>query len=190
MECLKTIYKRRSIRKFKRKTVSVDILKKIVECGSMAASGMNRQPLKYVIAASEEKTSRIFKHTRWAGYLKGEGSPSFKERPAAFILVFNDSDIAKSGYELDAGAAIQNILLSACDHGLGTCWLGAIDRDEICEIAGTDDKYELISAVAVGYPDQISVAEQSKGDIKYYLDEQGVLHVPKRGGDEIILSIC
>lgn len=190
MKCLKAIYERRSIRKFKRESIPIEILKKIVECGSMAASGSNKQPLKYIIVNSNEKTSQVFKHTRWAGYLKGKGSPSFKERPAAFILVYNDNDIRNDGYQLDAGAAIQNILLSAYAHGLATCWLGSIDRKEICEIVASDDKYELISAVAVGYPDQISVTEQNKGDIKYYLDKQGVLHVPKRGEDEIILSIC
>lgn len=190
MDCIKAIEERRSIRKFKRMPVPEELLRKMVKCGSMAASGMNMQPVKYVIAASDEKVAEIFKHTRWAGYLKGEGSPSYEERPGAFILVFNDRSIRKSGYELDAGAAVQNMLLAACSEGLATCWLGAIDRDEICKIAGTDEKYELISAVAVGYPAQKSVAEPSKGDIKYYLDEQKALHVPKRTLDEVILSIC
>ncbi|MBN2558310.1 MAG: nitroreductase family protein [Clostridia bacterium] len=190
MDCIESILSRRSIRKFRRKEVPADLLRKLVKYASMAASAMNRQPMKYVIVSSDEKAGEVFKLTRWAGYLKGKGSPSWDERPESFILVFNDRELAKEGYELDAGAAIQNILLGANSLGLATCWLGAIDRPAICAIAGTDDRYELIAAVAVGYPNQKSVPEPSEGDIKYYLDEENVLHVPKRRLDEIILNTC
>lgn len=188
MDCIESILNRRSIRKFQRKTVPIEKLKEIVKCGSMAASGMNVQPIKYIIATGN-MADKIFPHTRWAGYLKGEGSPLFVERPVAFILVLNDSELRKSGYELDAGAAVQNILVAAHAEGIGTCWLGAIDYEEISELAGIDGRYKLISVVAVGYPAQISNSEMSLGDIKYYLDDEAVLHVPKRSLDEIILNI-
>lgn len=189
MDCIKVILDRRSIRKFHRREVSIEILKELVKCGGMAASGMNVQPIKYVIVASDKVVSEIFPFTRWAGYLKGEGSPAFEERPAAFIMVLNDNNLRKSGFELDAGAAVQNILLAANSMGLATCWLGAIDYEKISEIIGLDENYKLISAIAVGYPAQTSVAEPFNGDIKYYLDNEAVLHVPKRSLDEIILNI-
>lgn len=188
MKCIEAIDGRRSIRKFKREEVKTDLLKELVRLGGMAASGMNVQPIKYIIAKGNT-ADEIFLHTRWAGYLKGKGSPSFEERPASFILVLNDSSIRKSGYELDAGAAVQNILVAAHSMGLGTCWLGAIDYEEISKISKIGRRYELISAIAVGYPAQKSISEKSKGDIKYYLDEEEVLHVPKRDLDEIILNI-
>jgi len=188
MECFESITGRRSIRKFSRKLVPTEDLKELVKLGGLAASGMNVQPIKYIIA-TREKADSIFPHTRWAGYLKGKGSPLFEERPAAFILVLNDKNLRTSGYELDAGAAIQNILLGAHSMGLGTCWLGAIDYEKISEITDIGDKYKLISAIAVGYPAQTSISEPAGGDIKYYLDNEQVLHVPKRGLDEIILNI-
>ena len=188
MDCFESIIGRRSVRKFERKNVPADVMRKLIELGGLAASGMNVQPIKYIIAAGE-KADEIFPHTRWAGYLKGKGSPSFDERPYAFILVLNDLNLRKSGYELDAGAAVQNILVAAHAMGLGTCWLGAIDYDEISSLVGLTDDYKLISAVAVGYPAQKSVSEASKGDIRYYLDDDEVLHVPKRSVDEIILNI-
>lgn len=188
MESIESILSRRSIRKFQRKPISIETLKELVKCGSMAASGMNMQPIKYIIAASEEAVSEIFPLTKWAGYLKDEGSPSYEERPAAFILVLNDNNIRKNGFELDAGAAAQNILVAANSMGLGTCWLGAIDYEKISKIIGIDENYKLISAIAVGYPAQNSIAESFRGDIKYYLDDEAVLHVPKRSIDEIILN--
>lgn len=188
MDCIKAIEGRRSIRKFTRQEVDMDVLKKLVRYASLAASGMNVQPIKYIIA-SGEKADEIFPHTRWAGYLKGSGSPSFSERPYAFILVLGDLSLRKNGYELDAGAAIGNIQIAAHSMGLGTCWLGAIDYDEISVMTGIPEDMKLISAVAIGYPAQKSISEESKGDIKYYLDSEGVLHVPKRSVDEIIVRI-
>ena len=188
MEILKAIDGRRSIRKFHRKEINSNILKQLVRYGSLAASGMNVQPIKYIIATGK-KADEIFPLTRWAGYLKGKGSPSFEERPSAFLLILNDNQLRQSGFELDAGAAVQNILVAAHAMGLGTCWLGAIDYEKISEIARIDKRYKLISAVAVGYPAQKSLSEPAKDDIKYYLDDEEVLHVPKRGLDEIILNI-
>lgn len=188
MDSFEAIMNRRSIRKFSRKEISAEDLKKLVKSGSMAASGMNVQPIKYIIVTGK-KADEIFPLTRWAGYLKGKGSPTFEERPTAFIIVVNDINLRKSGYELDAGAAVQNILVSAHAMGLGTCWLGAIDYDAISRLVNLENNYKLISAVAVGYPEQKSIYEESKGDIKYYLDDELVLHVPKRSLDEIILNI-
>jgi len=190
MDTRQAILERRSIRKFKRKNVPEYMLRELVRMGGTAASGMNLQPIKFVIVSSEKMSADVFEHTRWAGYLKGKGSPSFEERPAAFILMLGDLGIRESGFLLDAGAAAQNILVAACSMGLGTCWLGALDYDDICEIIGIPEGYKLISAIAVGYPDYESISEHSKGDIKYYLDDNGVLHVPKRNIDEIILKTC
>ena len=187
MDCFESIKGRRSIRKFTRKPVPVEDLRELISLGGLAASGMNVQPIKYILATGE-KADEIFPRTRWAGYLKGKGSPSFEERPSAFILVLNDNSLRKSGYELDAGAAVQNILVAANAKGIGTCWLGAIDYDEISAIAEIPEGFKLISAIAVGYPAQTSIPEASKGDIRYYLDDEGVLHVPKRSLDEIILN--
>jgi len=51
-----------------------------------------------------------------------------------------------------AGAAIQNILLSAVDLGYGACWLSApmIAKDELAKIIGLSEKYHLVSFVAIG----------------------------------------
>lgn len=181
------IYKRRTIRKFTDRKVSYQDLVHLVDLARMAPSGSNMQPLKYITVNEQENVKRIFSHTKWAGYLNGKGTPDDSERPMAFILVLNDEEIRKEGYELDAGASIQSILLGATEKGIGTAWLGAIDRDAIREILEIPLKYRIISAIALGYPDYQTVVEDEKGDIRYYLDVEGVLHIPKRKIDDIIV---
>ena len=95
----------------------------------------------------------------------------------------------KNNYELDVGAAAQNIFLTAWEEGIGTCWIGAFDKDAVREILNIDERYIINTVVALGYMAEKPVVEDEKGSIKYYKDENGVLHVPKRKLDDIILKL-
>ena len=179
---------RRSIRKFTDKSVDCELLKKFVSYARLSASAMNMQPLRYYIACDGSITDLIFPHVRWAGYLKGAHSPSFDERPSAYILFLYDKNLS-SAPRWDIGAASHAIQLMAQYEGLGTCWMGAIDRNEIIDICNIPGNYSLDSLLAIGYPAESPVTEQVKeGDIKYYLDDDKVLHVPKLSVEEIIIK--
>lgn len=187
MNITKLINTRRTTRRFSEKVISKEILIDLVDLARMAPSGSNMQPLKYVIITETELVNEVFAYTKWAGYLQGKGSPTEKQAPTSFILVLNDLTIRKTGYELDAGASIQNILLGATDIGIGTAWLGAIDRDEIRRLINLPEKYNIISAIALGIADYMTIVEDEQGDIKYYVDDLNVLHVPKRKLNDIIV---
>ena len=53
-----------------------------------------------------------------------------------------------------AGAAIQNMLLSAVDMGYGACWLSApmMAKESLEEILDVKEPYHLIAFVAIGKP--------------------------------------
>ena len=134
-------------------------------------------------------TDRIFKQTKWAGYIKPDGDPKKGERPTAYIAILCDEEIKKSGYEIDAGIAGENIILTAVGEGIGSCWLGAIDRENIRRILNIPERYYIHSLIALGYPDEEPIAEDMNDDsIKYYKDENGVLHVPKRKLEDVIFT--
>jgi len=49
------------------------------------------------------------------------------------------------------------------------------------------DGLDIVLVVALGYPDENPTADEVRdGDIKYWLDENGVLHVPKRDLKDIV----
>ena len=70
---------------------------------------------------------------------------------------------------------------AAVDVGLGTCWIGAYKKDEVQRILNLPEQQETIYLLAVGYPDETPVQEDIDIDesMKYYLDNDDVLHVPK-----------
>jgi len=51
MGILRLIKGRRSVRKFKKKTVSKQIVEKILEAGRWAPSGLNNQPWRFMVLA-------------------------------------------------------------------------------------------------------------------------------------------
>jgi nitroreductase len=55
---------------------------------------------------------------------------------------------------LDVGIAIEHMVLSAMDLGLGTCWCRLVDELKLKEIFELPDYYKFVSMLLVGYPDQ------------------------------------
>ena len=183
------IKSRRTIRKFTQEAVSEDILLKLADCGRLAAFGANMQPLKFGIVTDKKMLDAIFPLTKWAGYLSN-GTPTEDERPTAYIAVIGDSNIRKNGmFETDAGAAVTNMMLAAQEEGLATCWLGAIDREKLKEVFGLSDNLSVVYLLAVGYPLQKShTVEMKNDDVKYYLDENNEICVPKRSLDDVVMK--
>ncbi len=179
------IASRRTIRKYRREDVPEKILLRCVDAARLSPSGANRQPLKYVIVNSKDLLKEVFSTLSWAGYLP-DYQPSEEEMPRAYIVMLLDSDIRKDPGH-DAGIAAMSISMVAYDEGLGSCILGAVDREKLETILNVPDGLDIVLVVALGYPAENPVANKIKGeDIKYWLDKNGVLHVPKRDLKDIV----
>ncbi len=188
MEVSNALKLRRTIRKFTQEPVSKDNLVEIVEYARIAAYPANLQPLKYLIVHEKTLCDKIFPHTKWAGYLP-DGTPKENERPTAYILVFGDTSI-KNTFEVEAGAAVTSMMLGALDKGIGSCWIGSIDKDKILECLDVNTvNLSLLYVLALGYPAQSSQICEMKDSVKYFLDEEGTLNVPKRSMDEVLIDI-
>lgn len=179
------IVERRTIRKFTKKPVPKDVLVKCVDAARLSPSGMNRQPLKFVLVNDEKLLNKVFGVTSWAGYLPDYG-PSIEEMPQAYVLILLDKQIRESPGH-DVGIAAMSISIVAYDHGLGSCMLGAINRRALRRILKVPERFEIVLAVALGYPAENPVCDKVvNGNIKYWVDKDGVLHVPKRELKDVV----
>jgi nitroreductase len=186
MRVFEAIQKRRSIRRFQQKPISLETLKRLIDAARVAPSAANLQPLRYILVTNHDLRKRIFPALKWAGYVAPKGTPPPGEEPVAYVIVLANKDVARQDYQLDAGAAIENLILAALEEGVGSCWLGAIDRHNIREILRVSEDFEIESVVALGYPNEHPVMEPMKDSIEYWKDESGRLHVPKRPLEEIL----
>lgn len=176
----KLILERRSIRRFKQEPVPLKILKKLVNAARLAPSGANLQPLEFVIINDKNVRRDIFDTLAWAGYISPDGTPRDGQRPVAYILLLVNTRIRKDNYQWDAGAATENMILAALEQGLGSCWIGSINKPRISELLNIPPHFIIDSILALGYPDEKPKLEKLKYDCKYWKDAQGRLHVPKR----------
>lgn len=187
MDVVDTIKTRRSIRKFQQKPISKEVLRDLVDCARLAPYPANIQPLKFAIVDAEDNLNRIFDYTKWAGYLEN-GRPLDDERPMAYIVILGDKDI-KGDFKCETGIAGSHIVLAAMEYGIASCWLGALKRDKIAEILELPQNFEVQDIIALGYPMQESRTVELADNVKYYLDQDKVLNVPKRRLDDVIYKI-
>ena len=187
MSIYETIISRRTIRKFKQEKIDPEILKKIVNAGRLAPSAANLQPLEYLIIDDEELKKKVFPNLAWAGYIKPEGDPGEDERPAAYIIILADKKINPAP-ERDIGASVENMNLASQEEGIGCCWIGAFKAKEINNIINVPTNISVELILAMGYPLEKPVPEdiEKESSIKYYKDESGTLHVPKRKLKDIL----
>lgn len=178
------INKRRTIRKFERTPLTKEQLLSYVESARVAPSAANMQALKYVAVGSKEMAEKIFPLVKFAGYLP-DYNPDFDEQPSAYIVICADTDIRKSGNDIDVGIAAEHIVLSALSDGVGACLMGAIDREEIAKVLNLPENLPISLVVALGYPKEENREVEFKGDIKYYLEDNAIC-VPKRSLNEVL----
>lgn len=188
MELFDLIKTRRSIRKFSTEPITESELEQLVELARYAPAAANVQPLKYAVINEKAVCNKIFPHTRWAKLLGERGTPKNGEEPTAYIAVMT-SIKERLNTEADAAFAIQNIVLAAWAKGIGSCILGAIDRQKIAEIINMPNGYEITYIVALGYPAQSSIAEDACDSVAYYMDDNGTVHVPKRKLEDIMYTV-
>jgi nitroreductase len=146
MNAIEVMKTRRSIRKFKNGPIPDEILRDIIDCARLAPSGHNAQPWHFVVVTDAAIKDQIASLARWGSFIR---------EASACIAVFCDTR-ADLRIE-DASAATENIMLAAWHYGLGTCWVNSRKREHskgVESLLKCPATYELMSLVAVGYPDE------------------------------------
>lgn len=143
METIEVLKSRRSVRAYLAAPIPKHILEDLIDCGRLAASANNVQPWEFVVVTDAATL-------RWLGQTATTGA--FIATAPACVAVFCQD----TKYFLEDGsAATQNILLAACAHGLGACWVAGDKKPYATDIArrlGAPDGCRLVSLIALGYP--------------------------------------
>ena len=92
---------------------------------------------------------------------------------------------------IDHGIAAQYILLGAAEMGLAGFMLGWIQREKLVEALNISSRYKVLLVLALGIPKEKVILETvgPDGDTRWWHDEDGVHHVPKRTLKEIIVEV-
>ncbi|HDM77694.1 MAG TPA: nitroreductase family protein [Deltaproteobacteria bacterium] len=144
---LDAIFNRRSVRDYLEKPVPGELIKKIIEAGVWAPSGLNNQPWRFAVVQDKNTKSQIAQLTRYRTII---------EKAPVIIPVFVDKDSMYNEVKdhQAIGACIENMLLAIHSLGLGAVWLGEIlkNAEKVRLILDLPENLELMAVVALGYP--------------------------------------
>jgi nitroreductase len=137
------LLKRRSIRKYEKKEVSDEVLWKVFELCRFAPTSKNCQSYYFIVIRDQDKLEFL------AG-LRGESSSPIVKAPMA-VAVCTDSQVTRQPMQ-DGCIAAYHFLLAAKLFNLGTCWIAAMDREDVKEMLGIPLDHYVATITPVGYP--------------------------------------
>ena len=153
-EVINNMKTRRSIRKYKPDMIPEDVLNRIIEAGTYAATGMGKQ--SPIIIAVTNKEIRD-KFSKMNAEIMGVDSDPFYGAPVVLIVL---ADKARPTYVYDGSLVMGNLMLAAHAEGIGSCWIHrAKEEFESAEVKaflkslGIEGDYEGIGHCVLGYTD-------------------------------------
>jgi nitroreductase len=116
--------------------------------------------------------------------------PQEGERPSGYIIILVDTKKANEWIGYDCGIASQSILLGAREEGLAGCMIGSINRKKLKSLLNIPAQLKILLVIAIGKPKEKVVIESVGQDnnIRYWRDQNGVHHVPKKKLNDIIIN--
>ena len=144
------IKKRRSIRRYKDTPVPKEKIMKMLEAARIAPSAGHRQPWHFIVVEDKEAIKKLAK-SDWAA-----------DAPV-MIVGLADQEASANWCLNDHGIAFEHIVLAATDLGLGTCWMGQSNREDLVRgLLGIPDKYKVVALTPVGVPDETPGPKERK----------------------------
>lgn len=158
---------RRSIRRYQDKSVPDDLLNEVLEAGRWAPSASNRQPWDFIVVRDPEIRAAVAEHAayffiKWA---------HVEEAPVIIALCGDARNpVYRQFLHEDIGLAGSHMMLQAAALGLGTCWLGGVNREAIGQILKVPSQTEVIGLLTLGFPaeDPAPPARKPLAEIVHY----------------------
>lgn len=142
---------RRSIRRYRQEPVPAELVEQILEAGRWAPSASNRQPWEFIVVRNKEVLRQVAQHAAYYFIRMAH----VEEAPLLIVMCGNrQSRIYRQFLHEDVGLAGSQMMLQAKALGLGTCWIGALDRKAIANVLNVPDNLEIIGLLTVGFPDE------------------------------------
>ncbi len=152
MDAIKNLTERRSIRAYSDRPIEEDVLAKILNAGTFAPTGMNRQSPIIIAVTNKEMRDRL---SRLNAAIMGTERDPFYGAPVVLVVLANR---AMPTYIYDGSLVMGNLMNAANAMGVGSCWIHRakemFDTEEgkaILRSLGIEGDYEGIGNCILGY---------------------------------------
>ena len=146
MAFIDLVRQRRSVRKYRPDPVPVAQLDYVLEAARLAPSWANGQCCTYLVVTDE----------RVRHELALAGNDWIAQAPVIIVICADPKQSGMKGdqpyYMLDAGIAMEHLVLAAAEQGLGTCWIGWFDEEKARQALGVPAELRIVASTPLGYP--------------------------------------
>jgi len=136
------IKNRRSIRSFEKTEIAEDAIEMILEAGRWTPSASNRQPWEFIVIKDREILKNIAANAMYGNFVK---------RAPMAIAIVGKKNISPNWYVVDTSLVSMNMMLMAWSLGIGTCWIGSMDREQAKKILKLNEDEYLLTILPFGY---------------------------------------
>jgi nitroreductase len=150
MDVFEVIRTRRSIRRYLDKPVEKDKLLKVLEAARLSPSAVNLQPWSFIVVTKKkqkEKLKQAYNHDWFIA------APVIIVACALLEQAWKRLD-GEEYWKVDVTIAMQDLILAACEQGLGTCWIGAFREEEAKQALDIPSNVRVVAMTPLGYPDE------------------------------------
>lgn len=164
MNIIEAINLRKSIRKYKDRSISEEIINELLDAARKAPSAKNVQSHRYFIVKDQEIKNKLIS----SGVFK---QPFVNDAPLIIICCADpgqypkstDVDESPENYaRIDLSIAASFLVLRATELGLGTVFVAWIYRDKIKEVLNIPKNYIIPFVIPVGYPAEYPAPKSRK----------------------------
>lgn len=146
------LQRRWSPRAFADQSVSAAHLRSLLEAARWAPSSNNEQPWNFLIATKHDGSD----YERLLGCLKDSNQLWARLAPVLAMsvakLAFTDDGEPNRHAFHDVGLAVENLVVQATALGLMVHQMAGIYPDKVRTLYGIPDGYDVVAALAIGYP--------------------------------------
>jgi nitroreductase len=165
---------RRMVRAFTPEPLAPAVVDGLIDLARRAPSAGNSQGMAYVVLDGPEQTARYWDITlprdrrasfRWPGLVTAPALIVVLVRPEAWVERYAEADKATTGlgagagdwpvpyWWVDAGMAVEHLLLGAVDAGLAACLFGLFEHEAaVLAALGVPPGWRGVGTVALGHP--------------------------------------
>ncbi len=152
MEFMELIKTRHSVRNFRPDPIPAEILAEILEAGRLAPSAQNKQPWRYLVYQDPEQIRKLAKKCGLIGL-----SNYFISKAPCLVIACADTKrnarINNQDYYLvDTAISVQQMVLTAWSHGIGSCWLAAFSEKSLRKHLNLPESWRIVALIPFGYP--------------------------------------
>lgn len=142
MDVFEAVQQRKSIRAYQEKPIPQETLERILEAARLSPSAVNRQPWHFIVVTEKEKRKELS---------RGAFAKFLAQAPVV-IAACGDKKASADWYAIDTSLAVENIVLTAVNEGLGTCCVGSFNEADVKRLLNVPDNFDVLVLIAVGYP--------------------------------------